>query len=312
MPEELNTTIEVLSVSDDQSHCKFLVSPLERGYGTTLGNSLRRVLLSTLPGSAIAKIKIEGVLHEFSTIKGVVEDVSEIILNLKDIALVKRTKENVTLVLECNGPKDVKASDISEDADIEIINKDKHICTINEEGKIYMELEVIDGKGYSVSDNHKSDKDPIGTIPIDASFTPVEKVNFAVKDTRVGQVIDYDELTVEVWTNGTVSAKEITAKAAKIIIDNLSLFLDLPNIHSSEDEAKSGDEEIEKILSTNIEDLKLSLRSFNCLKRAGIHTVEDIVNNTYEEMSKIKNFGKKSLQEVEEKLNDLGLGFKEE
>ena len=215
-------------------------------------------------------------------------------------------------MLECNGPKDVKASDISEDADIEIINKDKHICTINEEGKIYMELEVIDGKGYSVSDNHKSDKDPIGTIPIDASFTPVEKVNFAVKDTRVGQVIDYDELTVEVWTNGTVSAKEITAKAAKIIIDNLSLFLDLPNIHSSEDEAKSGDEEIEKILSTNIEDLKLSLRSFNCLKRAGIHTVEDIVNNTYEEMSKIKNFGKKSLQEVEEKLNDLGLGFKEE
>lgn len=313
MPEELNTKIEILDIVEEDNYAKFAVSPLDRGYGTTLGNSLRRVLLSTFPGAAISKIKIEDVLHEFSTIPGVIEDVSEIILNIKGIALKMHSKGPARLTLDVQGPKDVTAGDISEDADIEIVNKDHHIATLSDTGRIYMELEVVQGKGYSISEQHKDDEDPIGTIPIDASFTPVEKVNFSVENCRVGQVIDYDRLILEVWTNGTMTAQEVTASGAGILIDYLSLFTELPN-YSLEEEVEEESEEVDftKQLAINIEDLDLSLRSFNCLKRAGIHTVKDIVERTESEMSKIKNFGKKSLAEVKGKIEEFGLGFKEE
>ncbi|MDO5718186.1 MAG: DNA-directed RNA polymerase subunit alpha [Tissierellia bacterium] len=313
MPESLNTKIEILELKEEENYAKFAVSPLDRGYGTTLGNSLRRVLLSTLPGAAISKIMIQDVLHEFSTIPGVIEDVSEIILNIKGIALKMHAKGPVNLTLDIQGPKTVTAGDIMEDADVEIVNKDHHIATLSEEGRIYMELEVVQGKGYSISEQHKSEEDPIGTIPIDASFTPVEKVNFSVENCRVGQVIDYDRLILEVWTNGTMNAQEVTAKGASILIDYLSLFTELPD-HPLKEEEEEETEEVDftKQLNTNIEDLDLSLRSFNCLKRAGIHTVGDIVEKTQAEMSNIKNFGKKSLAEVKGKLEEFGLGFKDE
>lgn len=313
MPDELNTKIEVLDIIEEENYAKFAVSPLDRGYGTTLGNSLRRVLLSALPGAAISKIQIQDVLHEFSTIPGVIEDVSEIILNIKGIALKKHSEAPITLTLDVTGPKTVTAADISEDADIEIVNPDHHIATLSEDGKIFIEMVVISGKGYEISEAHKDPEDPIGTIPIDASFTPVEKVNFSVEKTRVGQIIDYDRLIMEVWTNGTMGPQEVTAQGANILINYLNLFIDLPN-YSINDSTEAEDEEIDitKQLQTNIEDLDLSLRSFNCLKRADIHTVADIVAKTESEISKIKNFGRKSLAEVKAKIESFGLSLKEE
>lgn len=312
MPEELETRIEILNIDEEDNYAKFTMMPLERGYGTTLGNSLRRVLLSTLPGDAITKISIQDVLHEFTSIEGVIEDVAEIILNIKGIALKKHSEEPAILILEAEGEGRITAGDIGEDADVEIINKNHHIATLNSNGKIYMELVVDSGKGYSVADKHKDEEDPIGTIPIDASFTPVEKVNFTVENTRVGQEIDYDKLTLEVWTNGTITPQQVTADAAQILINNLSFFLELPEKTVYEEEEIEEVEDLTKQYSMNIEELDLSLRSFNCLKRAGIDNVGDILEKTETEMSKIKNFGNKSLAEVKGKIEEMGFSFKEE
>lgn len=311
MSEDLNSRIEILEQDEEQNYSKFAIYPLDRGFGTTLGNSLRRVLLSTLPGAAISKIMIQDVLHEFSTIPGVIEDVSEMILNIKGIALKLHSEGPVTLHVDVEGPCQLTAGDIMEDADVEIINTDHHIATINEGGRIVMELEVIHGKGYNIAEQNKEETDPIGMIPIDSSFTPVKKVNFTVENYRVGQVIDYDKLNLEVWTNGTISPKEATSMGANILMDYLDLFANQPN-YKKEEELDEGQEEIDftKQLETSIEDLDLSLRSFNCLKRAGIDTVGDIVDKTISEMSKIKNFGRKSLTEVTNKLDELGLSFK--
>lgn len=311
MLESLNTKIEIVELSDDGNYGKFTMTPMESGYGTTLGNSLRRVLLSSIPGAAISKIKFdEGVQHEFSTVKGVMEDVTEIILNIKGIYIKKLTESEdpINLRLDIVGPKIVTAGDIEENQDVEIINKDHYICTINEEGELHMDLQVIGGRGYNISDQNKSDDDPIGTIAIDSSFTPVLKVNFQVEDTRVEQIIDYDKLTLEVWTNGTINAQEATAKGAKIIISYLELFNDLPS-YVLEEEVEEEPEEEEEVVTYDkmIEDLDLSLRSFHCLKKEDINTVGDILDRGANELKKIRNFGKKSYLEVEEAIKKLGL-----
>lgn len=312
MKDDLNTKIEILEIDEECNHGKFAMSPLERGYGTTIGNSLRRVLLSSLPGSAVANIKIDGVLHEFTTVPGVVEDVPEIILNIKGIALKKLSPDPVTLVLDVEGPKIVTAGDINPDSEIEIANPDHHIATINETGRLRIEMLVIDGKGYIMAEQNKNESETIGVIPIDSSFTPVEKVNYFVENTRVGQITDYDKLILEVWTDGTMTPQEATSMGADILMSYLGLFKDLPNYEYQEvvEEVKA-DVNQDKTLSISIEDLDLSLRSFNCLKRAGINTVEDIISKSVEELWKIKNFGKKSFSEVEEKIISLGLSFKE-
>lgn len=315
MIEKLNTKIEILEIDENNNRGKFVFTPLERGYGTTLGNSMRRVLLSSLPGSAISSIKFdEGVLHEFSTVKGVIEDVPEIILNLKGIAIKKLVENSdpIQLRLEVKGPKVVTAGDISGDTDLEIVNKDHYIATVNEEGSLRMDLTVIDGTGYSVADQHKEEDAPIGVISIDSSFTPVSKVNFVVENTRVGQVINYDKLTLEVTTNGTLTPQEAVSDGAKVLIDYLKFFTELPNLEQEvvvEDVEEEVDEE-EELLSLTLEELDLSLRAFNCLKRAGIHTVGEIVEVPTDELAKIKNFGKKSFLEVKEKIESLGLELK--
>ncbi len=315
MINKLNTKIEILELNEDNNYGKFTLSPLERGYGTTLGNSLRRVLLSSLPGAAISSIKFdEGVLHEFTTVKGVVEDVPEIILNIKGIAIKKLTDnpDPIILRLDIEGPKIVTAGDITGDSDIEIVNKDHYIATINDEGSIHMDLKVIDGNGYAVSDQNKSDDDPIGLIAIDSSFTPVKKVNFTVENTRVEQIIDYDKLILEVWTNGTMTPQEAVSDGSQILINYLDFFTQLPDLDEEVPEVDEVEEESddEEILSMTVEELDLSLRSFNCLKRAGINTVGEIVETDADELSKIKNFGKKSFIEVETKIQELGLELK--
>lgn len=311
MINKLNTKIEILNINEESNYGKFILSPLERGYGTTLGNSLRRVLLSSLPGTAISSIKFdEGVLHEFTTVKGVIEDVPEIILNIKGIAIKKLVENNdpIKLRLDVQGPKIVTAGDISGDVDLEIVNKDHYICTVNDEGSIHMELNVVDGSGYSLSDQNKSDEDPIGLIAIDSSFTPVKKVNYQVEDTRVEQVIDYNKLILEVWTNGTITPQEAVSEGAQILINYLDFFTELPDLDEEifveEEESEVEDNQV---LATTIEELDLSLRSFNCLKRAGLNTVGEIIEKDRDWLSKIKNFGKKSFEEVEEKINSLGL-----
>lgn len=315
MVENLNTKVEILEVDEEKNYGKFTMSPLERGYGTTLGNSLRRVLLSSLPGAAISSIKFDvGVPHEFSTVPGVLEDVPEIILNIKGIA-IKRLQgegEPVVLRLDVEGPKLVTAGDILDNTDVEIINTDHYICTVDGEGSIHMELTVIDGSGYNLSDQNKRETDPIGTIAIDSSFTPVTKVNYVVENTRVGQITDYDKLILEVWTNGTISPQEAVASGSQVLIDHLNLFTELPDYviedYSEEEEAHSGEN---LLLQKPVEDLDLSLRSYNCLKRADINTVGDIAAYTAVELSKIRNFGKKSFNEVKEKMEELGIEFKD-
>lgn len=315
MVKKLNTKVEILEVDEKNNYGKFTMSPLERGYGTTLGNSLRRVLLSSLPGAAISNVKFdEGVLHEFSTVEGVLEDVPEIVLNIKGIALKKVSvdEEKVTLRLDVEGPKIVTAGDITDNAEIEVINKDHYICTVNSEGAVHMDLVVVSGSGYALSDQNKVDDSPIGMIAIDSSFTPVEKVNFAVENTRVEQITDYDNLILEVWTNGSVSPQEAVAMGSQILIDHLNLFTELPNyvvVEHPEDEEEVDEEKA--IYDKPIEDLDLSLRSYNCLKRANINTVGDILSKDAGELSKIRNFGKKSYYEVEMKLNEMGLQIKE-
>ena len=314
--------ITTVDLSEDGAHGTFIVEPLERGYGITLGNSLRRVLLSSLPGVAVTSIKIDGVLHEFSTVPGVTEDVTEIVLNVKGITAKLHCAGPKTVVIDVTGAKDITAGDIKQDSDIEILNPDHHIATIGENERFYMELTFAGGRGYVSQDKNKqlhtqilgaATSAPIGTIYTDSIYTPVYNVNYSVEDTRVGNITDYDKLTLEVTTNGTISAKEAISLGAKILNEHLNLFVDLS------DEAKKAEIMVEreavkkeKVLEMTIEELDMSVRSFNCLKRAGIDTVEDLTNRTEEDMIKVRNLGKKSLEEVIQKLHSLGLDLKSE
>ncbi|HLR35628.1 MAG TPA: DNA-directed RNA polymerase subunit alpha [Tissierellales bacterium] len=303
--------IEVLELSENNTYGKFMVEPLERGYGTTLGNCLRRVLLSSLPGAAVSSVKIQGVLHEFSTVPGILEDVPEIILNLKEISARIYSDEPVILRIEAEGPTEVKAGDIITGPDVEILNEDLHIATINEEGSLYIEMEMNKGRGYVTAERNKKEEQPIGVIPIDSIFTPVEKVNFYVDNTRVGQRTDYDRLVLEVWTNGTMTPDEATSLGSKILTEHLNLFIGLTDhVEDVEIMVEKEEDKKEKVLEMAVEELDLSVRSYNCLKRAGIDTVEELIQRTEEDMMKVRNLGKKSLEEVQSKLAELDLSLK--
>ena len=304
--------IEITDISDDKKYGRFVVEPLERGYGTTLGNSLRRIMLSSLPGSAISQVKIDGVLHEFSSIPGVKEDVTEIIMNLKSLA-IKNTSESdepKTAYIEFEGEGVVRASDIQCDQDIVIVNSDQVIATLSggKESKLYMELTITKGRGYVSAEKNKSEDLPIGVIAVDSIYTPVERVNMTVENTRVGQVTDYDKLTLDVYTNGTLAPDEAVSLAAKVLSEHLGLFIDLSeNAKTAEVMVEKEDDEKEKVLEMSIDELELSVRSYNCLKRAGINTVEELTNKTSDDMMKVRNLGRKSLEEVLAKLKELGL-----
>lgn len=303
--------IEVTEISEDKKYGKFVVEPLERGYGITLGNSLRRIMLSSLPGAAVSQVKIEGVLHEFSSIPGVKEDVTEIIMNIKSLAIKNSsdTNEPKTAYIEYEGEGVVRASDIQVDQDIEILNPDLVIATLSgKDTKLYMELTITRGRGYVSSDRNKTEDLPIGVIAVDSIYTPVERVNVTVENTRVGQITDYDKLTLDVYTNGTLEPDEAVSLAAKVLSEHLSLFIDLSeNAKTAEVMVEKEDDEKEKVLEMSIDELELSVRSYNCLKRAGINTVEELTNKTSEDMMKVRNLGRKSLEEVLAKLKELGL-----
>ena len=305
--------IECLEVDNANNYAKFVCEPLERGYGVTIGNSLRRILLSSLTGCAITSVKIDGVLHEFSSIPNVVEDVPEIIVNLKNVRLKFAENEEKVMRINFKGEGEVTAGDIITDGTVEILNPDLHIATVSEGGQLIMEMTADMGRGYSPSEKNKKPNQDISVLPIDSIYTPVKKVNYQVKNTRVGQMVDYDKLIIEVWTNGTLKADEALSLAAKVMTGHLELFIDLSEatkntqVMIEKEESKK-----EKVLETSIEELELSVRSFNCLKRAGIATVEDLTNKSESEMMKVRNLGKKSLDEVTAKLHSLGLGFAEE
>ncbi|MGE5473548.1 MAG: DNA-directed RNA polymerase subunit alpha [Ignavibacteriales bacterium] len=302
--------IECVEIAPDNSFGRFTIEPLERGYGTTLGNSLRRILLSSLPGAAVTSVKIDGVLHEFSTINGVVEDVTEIILNVKGIALKLHSEGAKTLYIEKNGEGEVTAGDIKEDPDVEILNPELHIATLANNAKFYMELNISKGRGYVLADKNKNNANPIGVIPVDSLYTPIRKVNFIVENTRVGQVTDYDKLTIDAWTNGSITPYEALSLGAKIMSEHLKLFIDLSdNARNTEIMVEKEETKKEKVLEMTIEELDLSVRSYNCLKRAGINTVEDLIARTEEDMMKVRNLGRKSLEEVVQKLEALGLSL---
>ena len=306
--------LDTEQISEDGYFGRFVVSPLERGYGTTLGNSLRRILLSSLPGYAATSVKIAGVQHEFSTVEHVKEDVTEIILNIKELIVRLHCDEDKLVTIEAEGPCEVKAGDIICDSDVEILNPELHIATVGEGGSLNMQLTLSHGRGYVSAEQNKRELPPeIGLIPIDSIYTPVIKVNYFVDATRVGQITNYDKLTIEVTTNKTITAKEALSFGAKIMSEHLNLFIDLS------DEAKKAEVMIikeedrkEKVLEMSIEELDLSVRSFNCLKRAGINTVEDIISHTDEDMMKVRNLGRKSLEEVISKIESLGLSLKKE
>lgn len=306
-------TIEELST--DKKYGRFVVEPLERGYGTTLGNSLRRIMLSSLPGASVSQVKIDGVLHEFSPIPGVKEDVAEIIMNLKSLAIrnTSETDEPKTAYIEYEGEGVVKASDIQVDSDIEIMNPEQVIATLDggPDCKLYMEMTITKGRGYISADKGKQPDQPIGVIAVDSIYTPVDRVNMNVENTRVGQQTDYDKLTLDVWTRGTMSPEEAVSLAAKVLSEHLRLFVDLTETaKSAEVMIEKEDNEKEKVLEMNIDELELSVRSYNCLKRAGINTVEELCNKTPEDMMKVRNLGRKSLEEVLAKLKELGLQLK--
>ena len=307
-------SIEALDLSADGTYGKFVVEPLERGYGTTLGNSLRRVLLSSLPGYAITSVKIDGVLHEFSTIDGVKEDVTEIVLNLKGVILKIHGDGPKTLYIDANGKCQVTAGDIQVDADVEILNPEHVIANLEDGGVLKMELTADKGRGYVSAERNKQLMQPvIGVIAIDSIYTPVLKVNYIVENTRVGQITDYDKLTLEAWTNGTISAQDAVSLGAKILTDHLNLFVDLSEeARETETMIVKNDDSKVKVLEMTIEELDLSVRSFNCLKRAGINTVEDLTNKTEEDMMRVRNLGRKSLEEVIAKLESLGLSLSKE
>ena len=307
--------IEIAEMAQDGSYGRFVVEPLERGYGTTLGNSLRRILLSSLPGSAVSNVKIDGVLHEFSVIPGVKEDVTEIILNLKCLAIKNTSEGNESKVayIDVEGEGEVTAKDIKADSDIEILNPDLHIATLSggPNSKLYMEITISNGRGYVGADKNKKEDQPIGMLPVDSIFTPVTRVNFLVENTRVGQITDYDKLTLEVWTNGTIAPDEAVSYGAKLLNEHLALFIDLSdNAKNTEILVEKEEGKKEKVLEMSIEELDLSVRSYNCLKRAGINTVEDLACKTEEEMMKVRNLGKKSLEEVLNKLAELGFALR--
>ena len=304
--------IQITEMSDDKRYGKFVVEPLERGYGITLGNSLRRIMLSSLPGAAVSQVKIDGVLHEFSSIPGVKEDMTEIIMNMK-IQAIKNTSDSAepkTAYIEFDGEGVVKGADIQADQDIEILNPDQVIATLNGGAgcKFNAELTITKGRGYVSSDKGKTDDMPIGVIAVDAIYTPVERVNMTVENTRVGQVTDFDKLTLDIYTNGTLDADEAVSLAAKVLSEHLSLFIDLSeSAKTAEVMIEKEDNEKEKVLEMNIDELELSVRSYNCLKRAGINTVEELCNRTSDDMMKVRNLGRKSLEEVLAKLKELGL-----
>ena len=303
--------IECVEISEDDRYAKFVIEPLERGYGTTLGNSLRRMLLSSLPGVASTSVKIDGVLHEFSTVPGVKEDVTEIILNIKNLVIKLHSDGPKTVYINQEGAGEICARDIKHDADVEILNGDMHIATFDEDGKLFMEITIDKGRGYVSSDQNKElIQGQIGVIATDSIFTPVEKVNYYTDSTRVGNVTDYDKLTLEVWTNGTITPAEAVSLAAKIISEHLSLFIDLSDDAKNVEimiEKEEGQKE--KVLETTIEELDLSVRSYNCLKRAGINTVQDLTTRSESDMMKVRNLGRKSLEEVIAKLEAMELGL---
>lgn len=303
--------IESIDISDDKNYGRFVVEPLERGYGTTLGNSLRRILLSSLPGAAVTNIKIDGVLHEFSTVPGIVEDVTEIILNVKGISLKLHSDGQKIVYIDTEGDGEITAGDIKADGDVEVLNPDHHIATLSGDNRFYMELTVGKGRGYVVSDRNKLQGQPIGIIPVDSIYTPVTKVNYTVENTRVGQATDWDKLTMEVWTDGSIQPDEAISLGAKIMSEHLNLFIDLSEqARDTEIMVEKEETKKEKVLEMTIEELDLSVRSYNCLKRAGINTVEDLTNKTEESMMKVRNLGRKSLDEVLQKLSVLELTLK--
>ena len=308
--------IEIVEISEDKRYGRFVVEPLERGYGTTLGNSLRRIMLSSLPGAAVSQIKIEGVLHEFSSVPGVKEDVTEIIMNIKNLAIRNNSSSNdpKTAILEFEGEGVVTAADIRVDQDIEILNPETKIATLNggANSKLYMELTITKGRGYVGADKNKNEELPIGVIAIDSIYTPIERVNMTVQNTRVGQVTDFDKLTLDVYTNGTLGPDEGVSLAAKVLSEHLAQFINLSE--SAREVSVMIDKEPEgkeKALDMNIDELELSVRSYNCLKRAGINTVAELINKTPDEMMKVRNLGRKSLEEVLAKLKELGLQLNE-
>ena len=303
--------IETEILSEDGTHGKFVVEPLERGYGTTLGNCMRRILLSSLPGAAVTSVKIDGILHEFSTIPGVKEDVTEIILNLKKLAVRLNGDSTKRVIINAVGPKDVTAADIIGDAEMEIFNPDLHIATLEENATLVMEINLARGRGYVPADQNKTESTPISVIPVDSIYTPVTKVNYTVENTRVGQVTDYDRLNLEIWTDGSITPEEGVSIGAKIMQEHLNLFIQLDDsTDGMEIMVEKEEDQKEKALEMTIEELELSVRSFNCLKRAAINTVEELTERTEEDMMKVRNLGKKSLDEVKAKLEELGLGLK--
>ena len=305
--------IECLEVDDNNNYAKFVCEPLERGYGVTIGNSLRRILLSSLTGCALTSVKIEGVLHEFSSIPNVVEDVPEIIVNLKNVRLKFAENEEKVMRINFKGEGEVTAGDIITDGTVEILNPDLHIATVSEGGQLIMEMTADMGRGYSPSEKNKKPNQDISVLPIDSIYTPVKKVNYQVKNTRVGQMVDYDKLIIEVWTDGSLKAHEALSLAAKVMTGHLELFIDLSEAtRNTQVMIEKEESKKEKVLETSIEELELSVRSFNCLKRAGIATVEDLTNRSESDMMKVRNLGKKSLDEVIAKLHSLGLSFAEE
>jgi len=305
--------IETVEISDDSKYGKFVIEPLERGYGTTLGNSLRRILLSSLPGAAVTAIQIDGVLHEFSTIDGVVEDVTTIILNVKKLALKIYSDEEKTLEIDIRGEGPITAADITHDSDIEVLNPDLHIATLAKDAHLRMRLIAKRGRGYVPADGNKREDQAIGVIPIDSIYTPVSRVTYQVENTRVGQVSNFDKLTLDVWTDGSIGPKDAIALGSKILTEHLNIFVGLT------DEAKNAEimyekeeDQKDKVLEMTIEELDLSVRSYNCLKRAGINTVQELANKSEEDMMKVRNLGRKSLEEVKNKLDELGLGLRKE
>ena len=305
--------IECLEIDDANNYAKFVCEPLERGYGVTIGNSLRRILLSSLPGCAITSVKIDGVLHEFSTIPNVVEDVPELIVNLKNVRLKFDENEEKTLRINFKGEGEVTAADIETDGTVEILNPDLHIATVSEGGSLIMEIIADKGRGYNSSEKNKKPNQDISVLPIDSIFTPVKKVNYQVENTRVGQMVDYDKLTIEVWTDGSLKAHEALSLAAKVMVGHLELFIDLSETtKNTQVMVEKEESKKEKVLEMSIEELELSVRSYNCLKRANISTVEDLISKSETEMMKVRNLGKKSFDEVTAKLHSLGLDFAQE
>ncbi len=305
--------IEIVEMSDDNTYGKFVVEPLERGYGITLGNSLRRILLSSLPGAAVTSVKVDGVLHEFSTIPGVVEDVTDIILNLKSLCLKIHGDDEKTMRIEATTEGVVTAGDIINDADVEILNPEHKIATLSGNARLVMEITASKGRGYVTAERNKKGEHVIGIIPMDSAFTPVKKVNYNVENTRVGQITDFDKLSLEVWTNGSIRPDEATSLSAKILNDHLRLFIGLTeSVSEVEIMVEKEEEQKDKLLEMTIEELDLSVRSYNCLKRAGINTVEELIQRNEEDMMKVRNLGKKSLEEVINKLGELGLSLRKD